>query len=173
MIMLLRLFLSGIAFLLLAACAGSPSIDSTGVDRGLSPRSVAAGPQPAMGKDVLWGGVIIQTTNLKDSTQIEVLAYPLDSNERPQRDRDALGRFLLVKDGYLEPESFAEGRMISVVGTVSDTRTGRVGETTHDFPVITARQLTLWPQGREGGGMSFGIGAGSGGSWGGGVGVGF
>ncbi len=162
--MLQRFNLLFIPLLLLSACTSSPTIDSSGVDRSLTPRSVAGAPQPASGKDVLWGGVIIQTTNMKDSTQIEVLAYPLDSNERPQRDSDPLGRFILDKAGYLEPESYAEGRLISVVGTLTGTRAGRVGETTYNFPVISARQLTLWPRtrGGEGTGINFGIGVGFG-----------
>ncbi len=160
--MLQRFNLLFIPFLLLSACASSPTIDSSGVDRSLTPRSVAGAPQPASGKEVLWGGVIIQTTNMKDSTQLEVLAYPLDSNERPQRDSDALGRFILDKAGYLEPESYAEGRLVSVVGTVTGTRAGRVGETVYNFPVISVRQLTLWPKGGEGTGNNLGIGVGFG-----------
>ena len=161
--MLLR-FKTLIIMLLLSACASSPTIDSSGVDRTLSPRSVVAAPEMARGKDVLWGGVIIHTNNLQDSTQIEVLAYPLDTKQRPLRDSDPLGRFILDKTGYLEPESYAEGRLVSVVGTVSGTRAGKVGETVFDFPVISARQVTLWPKGKggEGSGINFGIGVGFG-----------
>ena len=172
--MLQRFNLLFIPFLLLSACASSPTIDSSGVDRSLTPRSVAGAPQPASGKEVLWGGVIIQTTNMKDRTQLEVLAYPLDTNERPQRDDDPLGRFILDKAGYLEAASYAEGRLLTVIGTVTGTQAGRVGESDYDYPVISVRQLHLWPidQGSDGTGVHFGIGAGSGGSWG-GVGVGF
>ncbi len=81
--------------LLLSACAGSPSYDRYGADGTLTPKSVAARPQMAAGKQVLWGGVIMKTVNLKDSTQIEVLAFPLDSSERPKIDEPALGRFVV------------------------------------------------------------------------------
>ena len=133
--MRLRFYYSAILSLLLGACASSPSFDSSGVDRTLTPQGVIAGPQMAEGKQVLWGGTIIRTTNLKDSTQMEVLAYPLDKNERPLKESDPLGRFIFERAGYLEPKTYAEGRLITVVGTVSGTRTGQVGESTHDYPV--------------------------------------
>jgi outer membrane lipoprotein len=72
--MLLRFNILVILFLLLSACASGPSFDSRGVDRSLTPRSVAAGSQMATGKQVLWGGTILHTTNLKDSTQMDVLS---------------------------------------------------------------------------------------------------
>lgn len=161
--------------LLLSACAGSPNYDIYGADRALTPQAIAARPQMATGKQVLWGGVIIKTVNLKDRTQIEVLAYPLGFDERPKIDAVPLGRFILEKDGFLEPANYASQRQITVVGAVAGTLSGQVGESDYNYPLINARQLTLWPEYRRdtGSNIYFGIGAGSGGSWGGGVGVGF
>jgi len=158
--MLLRFNLLAILFLLLGACASGPGFDTGGVDRSLTPQGVTTGPQAARGKQVLWGGAIIRTTNLKDSTQMEVVAYPLDAHERPQHDSAPLGRFILEQDGFLEPESYAEGRLITVVGTVSGTRAGQVGESDYDYPVVSARRIHLWPE-DKGGGVSFGIGIGT------------
>jgi outer membrane lipoprotein len=124
---------------------------------------------------VLWGGVILGTTNLKDSTRIEVLAYPLDTDRRPQRDRDPQGRFILEQAGFLEPASYAEGRLITTVGKLAGTLPGRIDASDYSYPVVAARQLHLWPldRGRRGSNVHFGVGVGSGGHWGGGVGVGF
>jgi len=161
---------------LLSACASGPSFNTVGVDPLLTPQGVAAKPQPATGKSVQWGGVIVSTTNLQGSTQIEVLAYPLDSDGRPKSDGTAQGRFILERTGYLEPASYAEGRQVTAVGTVTRTQTGKVGEADYTYPVITAKQLHLWSPARDYGGTStmFGIGVGGGsGGAGGGVGVGF
>ena len=165
-----------VLLVLLSACASGPSFDTMGVDPLLTPTGVAAKPQVPTGKSVQWGGVIVSTTNLQGSTQIEVLAYPLDSDGRPKSDGTAQGRFILERTGYLEPASYAEGRQITAVGTLTRTQTGKVGEADYSYPVITARQLYLWPTARDYGGTStmFGIGVGGGsGSWGSGVGVGF
>ena len=95
---------------------------------------------------------------------MEVLAYPLDANERPQTGSDAQGRFILEQAGFLDPASYAEGRLVTVVGTLSGTRAGRVGESGYDFPVVSARQVHLWPTdgGTGGRGINFGIGVGFG-----------
>ena len=173
--MLRTLNLSVILLLLLSGCARGPTYERYGADGTLTPKSVAAAPQMATGKQVLWGGVIMQTVNLKDRTQIEVLAYPLDSDQRPQRDREPLGRFLLEKTGFLEPASYAEGRLITTVGKVAGTRAGQIDASDYRYPVIAARQLHLWSRDRRyrGSSVHIGIGASSGGHWGGGVGVGF
>jgi outer membrane lipoprotein len=165
-----------ILLFLLTACASAPSFDTLDVDPLLTPQGVTAKPQPAMGKSVQWGGTIVSTANQRNSTQVEVLAYPLDADGRPKTDNAAQGRFILERAGYLEPASYAAGRQVTVVGTVSGTRTGRVGEADYVYPVVAAKQLHLWPQGQSRSGTStifgIGVGGGSGGS-GGGVGVGF
>lgn len=152
--------------LLLSACAGTPAFHAHGVDRSLSPQDVITSPQPATGKQVQWGGILLSTTRLEDRTQVEVLAYPLDTNGRPQSDEDSLGRFVLERDGHLEPATYAEGRQITAVGTVTGTRAGQVGGSDYTYPVIRARVLYLWPPGREedgvsvGGYIGFGVGSG-------------
>ena len=85
---------------------------------------------------------------------------PHDARERPQSESEPLGRFILEQSGYLEPGTYAEGRLLSVVGTVRGTRAGRVGEADYTFPVMDARQIHLWPK-DKGGGVSFGVGVGT------------
>jgi outer membrane lipoprotein len=166
--------------LLLSACASAPTFNTTGVDPFLTPQSVTTSPQAATGKRVQWGGTIIDTANLQDRTQIEVLAYPLDSKARPQSESSPLGRFFLEQSGFLDPATYKQGRQISAVGTVTGTRTSKVGEASYEQPVVDGMQIYLWPenQGSQGTGVTFGIGGGSGGwgsgtSWGVGVGTGF
>ena len=152
--------------LLLSACAITHTFHAHGVDHSLSPQDVVTSPQLATGKQVQWGGILLSTTRLEDRTQVEVLAYPLDSNGRPQSDEDSLGRFVLERDGHLDPATYAEGRRITAVGTVTGTRAGQVGGSDYTYPVIRARVFYLWPTGREDDGVSvggyIGIGVGSG-----------
>ncbi|MDH3901517.1 MAG: Slp family lipoprotein [Gammaproteobacteria bacterium] len=156
--------------LLLSACASTPTFNTEGVDHSLTPREVTTSLQLATGKHVQWGGIILSTTHLKDSTQVEVLAYPLDANARPQSDDNSLGRFILERAGYLEPATYAEGRLITAVGPVTGTRAGQIGDADYTYPLISARQLILWPPGGEhdgvsvGGYIGFGVGGGDEGS---------
>jgi outer membrane lipoprotein len=151
--------------LLLSACASGPAFDTGGVDASITPRSAVAELSANTGKSVLWGGVILSTTNLENSTRIELLAYPLDSDQMPLRDRDPLGRFILERPGFLEPASYAEGRMLTVIGKLVRSQQGKVGGSDYVYPVIEARNLYLWPKDSEYNNRSnvhFGIGVGIG-----------
>jgi len=169
-----KLALPVVFSMLLGGCAGSPDYANYGAEAALTPQRVSARPQLGVGKQVLWGGVIMKTVNLKDRTQIEVLAFPLNSRERPNIDQPPLGRFIFEKRGYLEPANYASQRQITVLGTVTGTLPGQVGESDYNYPLVTPRQHTLWPydRGYTGSNIRFGIGRGSNGSWG-GVGIGF
>ena len=149
-------------FALLSACASTPEFDTSHVDRSLTPKSVIAEPEASRGKVALWGGMILDTRNLKDTTQIEVLAYPLNASNKPMLESKPLGRFIIKHSGYLEPATYAQGRHLTVLGSVSGKHSGKVGETSYDYPVISDRQLHLWPlaSDRSRTNVHFGIGVG-------------
>ena len=146
----------------LASCASTPDFDTTQVDQSLTPQSVVAEPERNHGRTALWGGTILDTRNLKDSTYIEVLAYPLNTSHRPLLDRKPLGRFIIQHQGFLEPSTYAQGRVLSVLGKVSGNQSGNVGESPYTFTVINSEQLHLWPQdsGRNRTSFHLGIGIG-------------
>lgn len=158
----MRTILSIALICLLASCASTPTFDTSQVDRSLTPQSVAAELALSRGKTALWGGTILDTRNLKDSTQIEVLAYPLNSFHRPLLDNKPLGRFIILHRGYLEPTSYAQGRLLTVLGKVSGSQRGQVGKSTYTYPVISAQQLHLWSPSDERSRTSFHFGIGIG-----------
>ncbi len=127
---------------LLTACASSP-FDMQGVNRGLTPQ-MAQSSDTYQGQKVVWGGIIIRTEVLKQLTQIEVLAFPVDQNGEPDRRATAQGRFLINQPGFLDPADYAAGRWISVLGEISHLHLGKVGEAKYTFPVVVAKQLHLW-----------------------------
>ncbi len=146
--------------LVVAACATGPRFDMSGVDPQVGPAQAVAEIEQRRGARVVWGGTIINTLNLADSTRIEVLAYPLDSAQRPRTARSPQGRFLIEYPGYLESADYAAGREITVSGVLTETREGRIGEAGYRYPLVTAERLYLWdPRAqREGPRVSFGVG---------------
>ncbi|MDH5389166.1 MAG: Slp family lipoprotein [Gammaproteobacteria bacterium] len=136
----LMLFIS-----LLTGCVSTPDFDISQVDRTLTPQSVISEPAISLGKIALWGGTILDTHNLKDSTQIEVLAYPLNSSHKPMQEGQALGRFIIMQKGYLESANYSQGRLLTVLGSISKSQNGKIGESSYTYPVINAQQLHLWP----------------------------
>ena len=133
-----------IGIFLLAGCAGKTAFDTKEVTLSLTPQSVIAEPDVSRGKIALWGGTILDIHNLKDSTQIEILGYPLDSSQRPLLDSKPLGRFIISNQDYLEPATFKQGRLLSVMGVVVESQSGFIGESSYTYPVINAQKLHLW-----------------------------
>ena len=142
--MLLRL-VSSLTILLLTGCTSLPAFDTSQLDLSLTPENSIDKKHSKLGKHVLWGGVILATKNLKTDTQIEVLAYPLDSRHVPLKEQNPSGRFIILQAGYLESANYAQGRLVTVTGKLGSIMTGNVGETMYNYPVVIPKQLHLWP----------------------------
>ena len=144
-----RLMILLVISLILTACASGPAFNREGVNRDLDARTAAAGG--VTDTTVIWGGPILDTKPQEETTQLEILAYPLDRSERPQVDRGSTGRFLAVADGYLEPADYAAGRQVTVRGELTDTRQATIGEADYRYPVVTTDTIHLWPRDSGGG----------------------
>lgn len=135
---------SALFIMLLIGCANTPKFDTTGVDATLTPQSVITETETSVGKTALWGGTILNTQNLEKTTQLEMLAYPLNSSNKPMLDSKPLGRFIIRHQGYLEAASYETGKLLTVLGKISQNLKGKVGESEYTYPTINAKQLHLW-----------------------------
>jgi len=155
----MRFFPLVLAALLLSACAATPEFATQGTEPALTPKQAVTEAASLKGKKVIWGGAIINSSNLKNATRLEVLAYPLDGDHYPQTGQPAYGRFLLMKEGYLETVDYAPGRLVTVVGTLDGTRNGKLDESEYTYPLVQADQLHLWSKsGKSETRFHFGIG---------------
>lgn len=154
----------GLGLVFLSACSSTPSLETRGVNRSLTVPSVLAQEAQTNGERVLWGGVIVRSENLAQRTEIEVLAYPVGRDLRPNTHASSFGRFLIERAGYLETVDYAQGRTVTVVGTVAGIREGKVDRADYRYPVVAGEQLQLWPteDGSRGSGVNFGLGIGFG-----------
>ncbi|MCK9563975.1 MAG: Slp family lipoprotein [Bacteroidales bacterium] len=134
---------------LLAGCASGPGFALDAVNAGLKPAAAARADADAAGQKVLWGGRIIQVVPGPEHTTLEVVSFPLRRNQQPDTSGGSEGRFLMWYPGYLEPEDYQAERLVTVVGTVREARTGQVGEAEYRYPVIVVDELYLWPEQRE------------------------
>ncbi len=130
---------------LISACSTAPKFQINGVDKILTPTDVLVDFPIRKSSTVMWGGIIVNSENLKIGTLLEVLAYPLDSNYEPNIQKIPFGRFLTEHPEYLETVNYAAGRIITVVGPIIEVRKGVIGAAQYSYPVITAEQLHLWP----------------------------
>jgi outer membrane lipoprotein len=98
------------------------------------------------GEAVRWGGEIIKVEPKADTTCFEVLARELDASARP-RSRDSNdGRFIACRNGFYDPQVFERGRDLTVIGHVTGTDHGKVGEFDYAYPHVAADAIYLWPK---------------------------
>jgi outer membrane lipoprotein len=157
----------------LQACSSQPVIPAA--NRTITPRQ-AVSMQPSEHDYILqWGGVIIETKNLREATEIQILAYPLDENGRPDTNANSIGRFIAQKPGYLEGVEYRVGREVTASGRFSMIRQGRIADSDYPFPILLSNDVTLWPQRRTKSKprIHFGFGASSGGGGFGSIGISF
>lgn len=150
-----------LSILLLTACAVTPKFDTSAMDLSITPTQAINEAESLRGTAVLWGGVIIASSNLKQQlTQFEILAYPLANNQQPDVEQKPLGRFIAQHQGYLETADYAQGRLITIAGSLQGTRQGRVGDSEYTYPLLTVNSLQLWSRAGtvQGPQLHFGIG---------------
>lgn len=148
--------------LAVAACASAPEFNLDTVNRTVQPREVSENLEKYKSQRVLWGGVIINSRNVEQGSELEVLAYPLTRNLKPNTEKGTLGRVLAFSDGYLETLDYAAGRVVTLVGTVKGTDERLVGDAKYIYPVVVIAQIHLWPEqdAAEQSQVRFGIGVG-------------
>ncbi|MEW5836700.1 MAG: Slp family lipoprotein [Pseudomonadota bacterium] len=157
--------LAPLTLLALAACAPAPIYKPGPNMVSAVPFQVARTPERYANGSVIWGGRIVAVHNLADRSEIEVLAFPLDSSQRPQVGDSGSGRFIAVMNGFVEPMDYPEGALITLTGTLAGSRAGNVGEANYVFPLVKVDQAHRWTQQELQSGRSnvhFGIGVGVG-----------
>lgn len=145
--------------LLLAACATSP-LDTSAVNSRATPSQVVEGAIAHRGERVQWGGSIVSVVNGDRTTDIEVLSYPVARDGFPNTYRKPTGRFVFRYGGFLEPQDYSPGRLVTVVGTVDSMVTTSVGDARLVVPRLDAEQLKLWSRKYEASQPRIGFGVG-------------
>jgi outer membrane lipoprotein len=99
------------------------------------------------GRLVLLGGEVLSAKQLKTGTKIEVLQLPLNFLDEPSGDRTtSQGRFLAVKQGFLDPLTLPTGTKVTIVGEVTGGSTQPLDEMEYTYPMLEIRHLKIWPR---------------------------
>jgi outer membrane lipoprotein len=132
------------ALLALAACAPAPIYKPAADAVTAAPFQVAQSPEQFAHRQVIWGGRIVAVNNLADHSEVEMLAYPLDSSQRPKANDSGNGRFIAVMPGYVEPLDYPAGALMTISGSLSGSRAGQVGQANYTFPLVQVNQSHVW-----------------------------
>lgn len=130
--------------LLATGCASVPE-PLRGEFPAVSPQQAQA--ESAIGQRVRWGGEIISTTPRPNETCVEILGRALENDTaRPVGSDNTQGRFIACAPGFYDPSVYTKGREITVVGTLGELVSQKIGEYDYRYPSVTAEQLYLWPE---------------------------
>jgi outer membrane lipoprotein len=103
-----------------------------------------------LGREVRWGGKLIETENYVNTTKLTVLSRPLSKDGEPRLTDTSGGRFIAIVPAFLDPKSYAPNRRVTVTGTLRGSETHNVGEFPYRYPVVDAKAWYLWPKEYEG-----------------------
>ena len=120
-----------------------PSADSPGIQQ------VRADTEANLNKSVRWGGTVVGVKNLDGETRVEVIAKPLFRDGQPDNRQASEGRFIAVFDQFLDPSDYKKDSAITVVGVVTGSEVGQIGEAQYDFPQVQTTAHQLWQRGNE------------------------
>jgi len=135
------------------------------VDQNVNFEQILENPDAYRGRIVLLGGDIIETKNLPEKTEIIVSQRSLDYRKKPNAGSTSKGRFILSVPRFLDPAIYKPWRKLTVAGEVAGKEVRPLGDREYTYPVITEKELYLWPSEEYhpmGPSLHFGIGVGLG-----------
>lgn len=144
--------------LLLSACAESlhqvqRESERLGVPLGLEKEidtsvtfaDLKRSPSAYVGRTVMIGGKVLRAKRLETGTEVEVLQLPTATEGGPTEDRlQSEGRFLAVRQAFLDPASLPEGTPITVIGAVQGETTRRLDESEYTYPILEVKHIIDW-----------------------------
>jgi outer membrane lipoprotein len=157
------------AFLLLTACSNLPPAIKDPPAYDLGYLEAAANTAKFKTAPVRWGGTIVEVENEPSFSAIQVLAYPLSGNGRPELGETSQGRFVVKSAGFLDPAVYTKNKAITVAGNLLGSTERTIGNKALQLPMISANQIHLWEEldyyspyygGYGGWGYGFGYGGG-------------
>ena len=160
----LRLLLVLALPIAIVACAPAPLYKTAPSSVNATPQQVATSPANFHDLQVVWGGSVISVHNLADHSEVEILAYPLDASQRPRLKQPAIGRFIAIVPGFVEPMNYPPGSLVTLRGTLDGARSGEVGQADYTFALVHSEAMHRWtPDEMRQGHPNISIGVGVGG----------
>ncbi len=148
----------GCAVIFLSACAESihqvqRDTELLGVPIGLEKEidtsvhfaNLKSMPSEYIGRTVMFGGTVIRAKRTATGTEVEVLQLPAENNEPLTEDRlRSEGRFLAVREAFLDPASLPEGTPVTVIGTVKGETSRPLDESSYTYPLLEIKHIIDW-----------------------------
>jgi len=121
-----------------------PELDQQ-IDTTVTFAALQAAPADYVDRVVAIGGIVIRAKRTKEQTELEVLQLPMKAGGPSMKERlRSEGRFLAVREEFLDPAAIPEGTPITVIGAVKGAATRPLDETDYTYPVLNIKHLIDW-----------------------------
>ena len=134
---------------LVAALALSGCVTVPDAIKGTSPTPqqdlarVMNAPQLYVGQEARFGGKVINVQNQQGKTRLEIATVALDDGARPLLGQPSRGRIYADVNAFLDPVDY-RGQLITVVGPITGTADGKVGDATYKYMVMQVNGYKRW-----------------------------
>lgn len=98
-----------------------------------------------VGQQVRLGGLVINVVNQPQETLLEIAVLPLNYNAQPEIGAQYQGRILAKSLMFLDPVNF-RNHYVTVLGNLTGSRTGRVGNSTYPFVTMNIVGYQVWQE---------------------------
>ncbi|MCL5099015.1 MAG: Slp family lipoprotein [Candidatus Omnitrophica bacterium] len=143
----IQVLMAGVILPIISGCMSYPiskAVRKEAKDITLS--QVIVNPKAYQGTVVIWGGRIIKTVNETNGGAIYALETPLNRYEQPVPRRGSKGRFIARSSGFLDPQLYRPGRLITVAGRISGVKVEPIDKVEYGYPKLQILEITLWSQ---------------------------
>jgi outer membrane lipoprotein len=137
--------LMGLLIVLLSACNTLPDAINRVPENNLQLRNVVNNVDNSIGRQIRWGGEIINISHDNGLSTIEIKQFPLTGYGFPLTNISSQGRFIVQSDQIFDPELYQEGLLITFSGTIISEVKKRANNKDYYFPIITITDSKLWP----------------------------
>jgi outer membrane lipoprotein len=131
---------------LLLLVAGCTHIIS-GASRDRADRSIGFGelrknPDAYRGKFIILGGAVTAVRQVSEGVELEVMEYPLDSEEMPDISSGPGGEFLVIlpPGGYA---TFKPGVLVTMAGEVAGKVVKPLNNAPYSYPVLVVKEIHI------------------------------
>ncbi|POP44851.1 hypothetical protein CHU32_13235 [Superficieibacter electus] len=100
-------------------------------------------PQLYVGQEARFGGKVVGIENQQGKTRLEIATVSLDDGARPVLGEPSRGRIYADVSGFLDPVDF-RNQLVTVVGPITGTAEGKVGNTPYTFMVMQVNGYKRW-----------------------------
>jgi outer membrane lipoprotein len=115
------------------------------IDTSVSFADLKRAPGEFIGRTVMIGGNVIRAKRTGAGTELEVLQLPTEKEGTLTEERlRSEGRFLAVREQFLDPASLPQGTPITVIGTVKGETTRQLDESEYTYPILEVKHIIDW-----------------------------